>query len=147
VGGIEAPWARDADGRAVPTEYRIEGDSLVQTVRHQGAAYPVVADPWLGMDLIQGAKCHAVSRWTLQITPTNWMKSQVSDYFIARAAWEELLAKYQRSLGIHRNHGGLFDQFLCHHQLALFAGNTWNIEAWRPDVSYPATLLAGCNPE
>lgn len=150
VGGIEAPWARDADGRAVPTEYRIEGDSLIQTVRHQGAAYPVVADPWLGMDLIQDARwvwVHAVSKWTLQITPTNWMRQQLSDYFVARAGWDELLAKFQQPLGIHRNHGGLFDQFLCHHQFSAFAGNTWNIEDWRPDVSYPGTVLAQCNPE
>ncbi|NGN63634.1 DUF2599 domain-containing protein [Streptomyces sp. A7024] len=150
VGGIEAPWAKDADGKAVPTEYRVEGDRLIQTVRHRGAAYPVVADPWMGQDLIQDAKLvwvHAVQKFTLQITPTNFMRAQQSDYFIAQAAWEELLAKYQQPLGIHRNHGGLWDQFLCHHQFAAFAGNTWNIEDWRPDISYPGTILAQCNPE
>ncbi|WP_419998080.1 DUF2599 domain-containing protein [Streptomyces boninensis] len=150
VGAIEAPWAKDADGRAVPTTYRIEGEKLIQTVRHQGAAHPVVADPWMGQDLIQDAKwvwVHAVQKYTLQITPTNFMKGQPSDYFIAQAAWEELLAKYQQPLGIHRNHGGLWDQFLCHHQFALFAGNTWNIEDWRPDISYPGTIWAQCNPE
>lgn len=42
---IETPWAVDANGDAVPTSYRLEGTTLVQTVKHTGAAYPVVADP------------------------------------------------------------------------------------------------------
>ncbi len=45
-----APWAKDAQGAAVETSYRVEGTRLVQTVDHTTAdvAYPVVADPiWL----------------------------------------------------------------------------------------------------
>lgn len=43
---VPAPWARDAAGASVPTYYRVQGSSLVQVVQHQGAAYPVVADPF-----------------------------------------------------------------------------------------------------
>ncbi len=47
-GGIAAPWAIDADGRNIVTSYSLDGTTLVQTVDHDGAAYPVVADPyWL----------------------------------------------------------------------------------------------------
>lgn len=47
-GGVMAPWAIDADGRDVATSYRLEGDTIVQTVEHQDASYPVVADPvWI----------------------------------------------------------------------------------------------------
>lgn len=47
VGRFEAPWARDANGKAVPTRYRVQGSNVVQTIAHKGAtAYPVVADPW-----------------------------------------------------------------------------------------------------
>ena len=42
---IAAPWARDAAGKTVPTAYRLEGQTLIQTVAHAGFAYPVVADP------------------------------------------------------------------------------------------------------
>jgi hypothetical protein len=42
---ITAPWAVDAQGTRVPTAYEIHGSDLVQTVDHDGAAYPVVADP------------------------------------------------------------------------------------------------------
>ena len=45
AGGIAAPWAFDADGTEVPTSYSLDGDTLVQTVQHQGAVYPVLADP------------------------------------------------------------------------------------------------------
>ncbi|MFI1950994.1 DUF4258 domain-containing protein [Streptomyces xinghaiensis] len=46
LGTFDAPWAKDANGEAVPTDYRIEGGALVQTVRTgPNTAYPVVADP------------------------------------------------------------------------------------------------------
>jgi len=45
--GVFAPaWAVDADGKSVPTRYEISDDTLIQIVEHQGAAYPVTADPW-----------------------------------------------------------------------------------------------------
>jgi hypothetical protein len=42
---VAAPWAVDADGTPVETDYRIDGSTLVQRVEHVGARYPVVADP------------------------------------------------------------------------------------------------------
>ncbi|MER5324786.1 hypothetical protein [Streptosporangium roseum] len=47
LGEIDTPWAKDAAGNVVPTTYRVEGMTLIQTVDHAGAAYPVVADPAL----------------------------------------------------------------------------------------------------
>ena len=56
AGFISHPWAFDASGDEVPTRYSIDGTTLIQTVDHHGAAYPVIADPswwetaggWLG---------------------------------------------------------------------------------------------------
>jgi hypothetical protein len=45
VGVFAQPWAVDATGLAVPTEFEIVGNTLRQHVQHQGAAYPVMADP------------------------------------------------------------------------------------------------------
>ncbi|KAB2974358.1 hypothetical protein F8R89_21630 [Streptomyces sp. SS1-1] len=46
LGSVDAPWAKDADGRPVPTTYRLEGGTLVQTVKTSAdTAFPVVADP------------------------------------------------------------------------------------------------------
>ncbi|MEV5579751.1 hypothetical protein AB0L39_14475 [Streptomyces parvus] len=48
VGTIDAPWATDAAGRPVPTDYRLEGVTLVQTVAPPSeTTFPVVADPKL----------------------------------------------------------------------------------------------------
>ena len=47
IGHIQAPWAKDATGKAIPTRYIKSGHSLVQQVDHRtsGVEYPVVADP------------------------------------------------------------------------------------------------------
>ncbi|MBT1674623.1 hypothetical protein [Curtobacterium aurantiacum] len=46
IAGIDAPWAVDASGRALPTNYRVDGTTLVQDVQVDSrTAYPVVADP------------------------------------------------------------------------------------------------------
>lgn len=43
-----APWAVDANGQKVPTHFEIDGTTLFQVVKHQGAGfeYGIVADPW-----------------------------------------------------------------------------------------------------
>jgi len=46
ITGFEAPWAKDANGAAVTTRYRLEGNTLVQVVDFdQNTAFPVLADP------------------------------------------------------------------------------------------------------
>ena len=50
VATIDAPWARDAGGKSVPTYYAVSGDSLVQVVAHgPGDTYPIVADPKISL--------------------------------------------------------------------------------------------------
>jgi hypothetical protein len=47
IGAFDIPWARDANGRPVQTNYRIEGNTIVQTVEFdEETAFPVIADPW-----------------------------------------------------------------------------------------------------
>lgn len=47
IGEVEAPWAYDASGAAVPTRYEIEGGTLTQVVDHTSKdfVYPITADP------------------------------------------------------------------------------------------------------
>lgn len=44
---ISLPWAKDANGSAVPTHFEVEGTKLIQVVDHDSKSfkYPVVADP------------------------------------------------------------------------------------------------------
>jgi hypothetical protein len=45
VAVISAPWATDARDQAVSTELSVDGGTVTMAVAHQGADYPVVADP------------------------------------------------------------------------------------------------------
>jgi hypothetical protein len=47
VGRFYAPWGLDSLYRSIPAEYRLEGTTIVMTVRHRAAdaLYPVLADP------------------------------------------------------------------------------------------------------
>ena len=48
---VSAPWAYDTAGMAIPTTYRVEGDTVVQELDlTSDVAYPVVADPWIQAD-------------------------------------------------------------------------------------------------
>lgn len=47
LGTFALPWAKDANGKPVATSYRIDGDSIVQTLKFDAnTAFPVVADPF-----------------------------------------------------------------------------------------------------
>ncbi|MGZ3442133.1 MAG: hypothetical protein ACXVDD_21590 [Polyangia bacterium] len=56
---IEAPWAQDAVGRAVPYSLSIDGNQIVMTVLHRGGGftYPIVADP--AIKVLCGGFLHA----------------------------------------------------------------------------------------
>jgi hypothetical protein len=47
VGRFYAPWGCDSLYRSIPAEYRLEGTTIVMTLRHRDAdaLYPVLADP------------------------------------------------------------------------------------------------------
>lgn len=46
LGMFATPWAKDSHGASVPTSYRVEGTTLIQTISTTtGTAFPVVADP------------------------------------------------------------------------------------------------------
>ncbi|GAA3979307.1 hypothetical protein GCM10023085_72050 [Actinomadura viridis] len=45
VGRLYNPWASDAMYRQVKADYALEGQVITMRVQHEGAYYPVVADP------------------------------------------------------------------------------------------------------
>ncbi|MEX0848248.1 MAG: hypothetical protein WD023_10765 [Ilumatobacteraceae bacterium] len=71
---IAAPWAYDSNGASVRTSYRIDGTTLIQSVKHYGATYPVVADPcW---------SCWAQRAWKL-----TKCAAVLATYAFARPNW------------------------------------------------------------
>ncbi|WP_165368025.1 DUF2599 domain-containing protein [Phytoactinopolyspora endophytica] len=60
-------------------------------------------------------------------------------------AWDEVVRMEPDA-----DHPHMRDQFRCHVEFARIAEvdkPSWNLELWRPDVGYLATVLASCNPE
>lgn len=152
-GGFTTPWAKDNQGRDVATHYELRGNTIVQVVSHHGAAYPVVADPWLWMNLIQDARWvfdTAAKGFTLKVTPTTWARVNAGSYLVGVAGWNELYSKY-KDVGrrIRTNINGMRDQYICHQQFVALRSprkSTWNLDEWRPDVGYLKTVNASCNP-
>jgi Protein of unknown function (DUF2599) len=99
---------------------------------------------------IHSARWDPTSRgWTLRVTPTAFARAAgilglPQSYRAGVDGWKELYAKY-KDRGLNTNLGGMRDQYICHQQIA-YAKRTWNLDEWRPDVSYSATVRAGCNP-
>lgn len=48
IAELAVPWARDADGRSVPTHFEVDGTTVYQVVEHRGGGftYGITADPW-----------------------------------------------------------------------------------------------------
>lgn len=147
IGYVNSPWARDANGTAVPTRFEIVGSSVIQHVDHRSSnfTYPVVADPFLGKSLVKSAKWSwRNNQWTLKVTPTGWSRFNAGSYGVGKKGWKELRSKYG-SKGLNYNLGGMKDQYICHQQAAFFKP-TWNLDEKRKNVSYAKTVAKLCNP-
>ncbi|MFI1105419.1 DNRLRE domain-containing protein [Streptomyces melanogenes] len=116
VAPINAPWAKDATGRPVPTSYRVEGDTLIQAVSFDAAtAFPVVADPW----------------WN----PFSWnwkrigkkVKSAAKKCGVGALAAYVPVQSHHVSVNIQRARAGL--------RMVKFAGGPWG---------YVSVAVAGC---
>ncbi|MGA4840644.1 hypothetical protein [Streptomyces sp. G45] len=79
IGAFEAPWAKDANGNAVTTSYRLDGTELVQTIRtDKSTAYPVVADPkWWDK----------TKKWAKKAGKTAWKYAKKYGVRCAKGAW------------------------------------------------------------
>lgn len=157
IGGVAAPWATDAAGNDVPTTYQINGHALTQHVQPTPETqYPIVADPWIGIALVSKTVWQwqaSYGGYTLSVYPTWWGRAGVyptlgvGTYFWLRSAfWDEVKAK---TPGTRENTNSMRDQFYCHVDVVrLRAPNkeSWNLDTWRPSVSYATMLARQCNP-
>lgn len=149
LGGFAKPWATDAAGVSLPTSYEIEGSALVQTVDHSGAdvQYPVVADPWMGIDLIDGHPwiTYTSKGGVANLVPTLWGR-QKSGAIYHTAHVDELRTKLN-NVGWNLT-GTIQEQYLCHVVGNVFEWGTYNLESWRPYMSWwnQLNLQYQCNP-
>ncbi|ODT37174.1 MAG: hypothetical protein BGO45_04355 [Microbacterium sp. 71-36] len=143
IGGVAPAWATDAAGLPVATHYELDGYTLIQVVEHDAATttYPVVADPWLGVGLIDGARWIARDPrgWTLSITPSWFNRINSADGNVIREGWAEVIKRVPSA-----NTTQMYWQYKCHQVFAPFK-STWNLDEWVRRSSYTDSVAHGCN--
>lgn len=146
LAGVASAWAKDANGTDIATHYELDGTTLTQVVEHaEGNAYPIVADPWLGIALVDRTKW---SGNTLQVYPSSWARVNpwASAGVAARwAGWDEVLNK---TPGSRENTPSMRDQYYCHFDFVRFrAPNkvSWNLDLGRPAYDYWTLIQRQCN--
>jgi hypothetical protein len=142
VAFIAAPWAKDSKGKDVPTHYEVAGATLTQVVEHgQSDSYPVVADPWLGIQLIDGASW--VTRdsrgRTLVVTPSWFNRINAADGNVIREGWNEVIRRQPSA-----NTTQMYWQYKCHQVAAPFK-STWNLDVWVKRNNYTDSVAHACN--
>ncbi len=146
---VAAPWAKDGNGDAVPTHYTVDGETITQHIQTDGGtAYPVVADPWAGIDLVASFSWTWVSGsgWKINIDPTLWARGYTGNALyvaVGRAGWDELRNKVPSSQRSRLNESGK-GQYVCHMGYAGLDAQ-WNLELWKPAKHDGAWVLSLCN--
>ncbi|MDR1189170.1 MAG: DUF2599 domain-containing protein [Bifidobacteriaceae bacterium] len=159
--GVAPPWAVDASGAAVPTHYELAGGRLTQVVDHRAAAtaYPVVADPVLGIDLFSKTKRTTSSKGFTVSATLSWLGQALvrslasapvlpglagTGYSVmVGAGWSELVKKQSTV-----NTTPMYNQYVCHvtYGWTLRLSDTWDLESWRAKNTNPATWVSKkCN--
>jgi hypothetical protein len=153
---VAPPWATDANGEAVKTHYTMHGNTITQHIGvTKDSAFPVVADPWLGVDLLSKFKW-----WTYEgkpaisvsVTP---MMAAINSHDADWAGWSELLNKVTRSSkskGTELRKVTYRQQWLCHAWGKALIGvggwlrvdkkPTWDLESSRGTSKDPVKAVS-----
>lgn len=151
LGGLTPPWAKDANGTQLTTRYEVESSStggvvVTQVIEHHsgGAAYPVVADPWLGLDLFGTAEYNREGQKNNQDVLSVMLS--VWGWFVYTSSvpagtstlivygWPEVVHKLPRAT----EKLTIYQQYACHVYFGynvIGAGVHWDFEMWRPNNS------------
>lgn len=145
LGGVGAAWAKDSAGQSISTRYEVEGQALIQVVDHsaKGTVYPVVADPWLGVELYyQPYISYHAQGYKVNVQPTTWATVNKG----AHTLWahrDEVKTKLGGNVGKWTN--SIQEQFYCHIVGLPLSLPEFNMESWRPEMNYIAQAPYNCN--
>ncbi|GAA3318047.1 hypothetical protein GCM10017710_34610 [Arthrobacter ramosus] len=145
LGGFSAPWAKDSAGKAIPTRYEVHGTKLIQKVEHRraGVQYPVVSDPWLGVDLYHRPWWNSRNGgWTVNVTPTAWGVT-----FSNATTWWAHRDEVRSKMGADswRWTDSIEQQFYCHIAGLPLSLPEYNLESWRPAWNWLRMARYNCN--
>lgn len=141
VAAIAPAWAKDAKGDSVKTHYDVRDGTVTQVIEPTASAtYPIVADPYLGVQMVK--KVRWVKRdsrgWTLEVTPTAGSRAFGGAYLAGVYGWKEV----QDRAG--KQNKQLEWQYICHQQFA-FAKATYNLDTWWKRSNYADSVRNKCN--
>lgn len=145
LGGVAPAWAIDANGIPVATHYTVSGTEITQVVDHTSSAiqYPVVADPWLGVDLYYTPWVSFVSKgYKINVTPRAWGVANAG-----LATWWAHRDEVKTKLGgsVWRWTNSIQEQFYCHIAGLPLSLPTYNMESWRPTMNWATQAPYNCN--
>lgn len=140
---VAIPWALDANGVSVDTWYTVDGSTLTQHVAHRvaGVAYPVVADPvnyggnFMYTQILHESVPQGI---TIAVYPAAINFSHYTN--------DTIFANYAAIVPSNYEQQKYRDQLICHVWSVGRVKMPWNLDSWRPNVGYNATVLALCNP-
>lgn len=103
---IETPWAVDAEGNALDTEYVVDGDTLVQKIHtDEGTVFPVIADPHWTWWVATSAAC-AVSIAAFAAPGVILLKgTKIAAKIISLAKKSTKITKAMKAIGGSKNAG------------------------------------------
>ena len=168
---IAKPWAKDNNGKDLPTSYSVNGNNLRQTIDFTGAVFPVTADPiWCGNAIGNVKWGWNDGKRSLLVTPTNCGRSagvmspfsynatQVGAIVrkinedIRWSSWNELVNLTPKDNYWDKKYGtytywSIHDQFVCHlFNVTTITKSSWNLEPERKNVGLVNTYIKSCNP-
>lgn len=161
MGVIAPPWAKDATGKSLPTNYEIAGSTVTQVVEHTSATeYPVVADPWMGIQLFTSFwRGSWRGDWTYNATVTaggnavlgggGGVGGYVAGGIVFRAnGWDEWKSYFGSNA--MTNKATIGQQYNCHvmaGQMGLLFTGPYNIERAQPNYANwgPTAVWHHCN--
>lgn len=146
--GFAAPAVTDASGTSLAASWQLPalapetGDLSVDLTLDSAAspsAYPLTVTLHLGTTVVTSTEWGTREGGeSLAVTPSAWGRvSGQTGYSLGWSDVVRLEPTAQTSV--------MEKQFRCH-QLGAPDKATWNLEPWRPDVSYLAYVAARCNP-
>jgi hypothetical protein len=115
---------------------------LAPTAPLASATPPQPAPPFV--DHVEWAKWGDLSSLRVYPTAAGRRASGLAAPSRGEAAWAEVL-----TLSPDADIPGMKPQFICHWEFAELhrpGKPSWNLEPWRPEVSYERMVQTGCNP-
>ena len=168
---IAKPWAKDANRKELKTSYSVVGSNLRQTIELKDAVFPIVADPiWCGNTVSSTNRYYNNSStypgeygWSLAVYPSG---CGVAGAYMFTTPWSNVWFSWQdvcnaSGTGWYCNYWSndeywsMFDQYACHYNIIgvnkqYVTGSServYNLDIWRPRVSWATMLAKFCNPK